>query len=191
MIQPIFQPGDSSWLIPNIQLEVDCDGSPFAYNHENTGLDDLANAGPASDPYGYLLNPHTGQPYRQGFDAEQFNADSKGFFVSTTTYQRREHVPSSPFRYLDAETEAFGVIPGWFRRSVPGVVIGCRMTWTARGVTIEGLAGDVGPGFGEASIAVVKALGGNPDGRRGGTDFGVDIRIWPGKPADGYELQPM
>lgn len=181
---------DGSWLVSNAPMAIDCDGSPHAYHPDNhSGLDDLRNGGPADDPYGYELNPQTGKPFIQGVDAPAFDDSSRGFYVSSTTHQRPEFAGNDPMRYLDSETESFIVVPGSFRRHVAGIVIGCKAEATYRGKTVEAVVGDIGPSFGEASIACAKALGINPDGRTGGVSNGVTYRIWPGIPADGYELQ--
>lgn len=186
---------DGSWLVRNAPMAIDCDGSPRAYHPDNhSGLDDLRNGGPASDPYGYELNPATGRPFIQGKDAPAFSPDTVGFYVSATSYCRKEYAHNDPHRYLNAETECFGVVPGWFRKHVPGVVLGCRMVISYEGQSIEAVAGDVGPSFGEASIACAKRLGINPNGRSGGVDSGVTYRIYPGVRAvvSGvpYDLQP-
>ncbi len=172
-------------------MAIDCDGSPHAYHPDDkSGLDALANGGPRDDPYGYEVNPHTGKPYIQGQDAPAFDESSKGFFVSATTYGRKQYAHNDPMRYLNSETERFVVVPGSFRRHVPGVVLGCRAVVSFNGQECEAVVGDIGPRFGEASIAVAKALGIDHNGRHGGTDRLVTYRVYPGIPAPGYELQP-
>jgi hypothetical protein len=190
MTNPTLQT-DGSWLIENAPLAIDCDGSPHAYHPDNhSGLDDLRNGGPLDQPYGYEINPATRRPFVQGQDAPAYDESSRGFFVSATTYQRREYPANDPRRYLNSETELFIVVPAAFRKHVPGVVLGCRAEVTYGGKSCQAVVGDVGPRFGEASIAVAAALGIDANGRRGGVEAGVAYRIWPGVPAEGYELQP-
>lgn len=181
---------EGGWEITGIGLAIDADGSPRAYGPNDTGLDYNANAGPPNAPYGYELNPHTGRPFIQGEDAPAFSDTTRGFYVSSTTYQRREYAANDPMRYLNSETEVFIVVPGSFRKHVQGIVIGCRAEIEYQGRFIKAVAGDVGPAWGEASIAAAKALGINADPRHGGTSSGVTIRVYPGQPAEGYELQP-
>ncbi len=172
-------------------MSIDCDGSPHAYHPDDkSGLDALANGGPKDDPYGYLLNPATKKPYIQGQDAPAFDDSSKGFYVSATTYERKEFPANDPRRYLNSETERFIVVPSKFRREAKGAVLGCKATVEYKGNVIETVVGDIGPRFGEASIAVARGLGINASGRHGGTDDGVTYRIYPGIAAEGYELHP-
>lgn len=185
----IFDPTDGAWVFRG-GMEIDADGSPRAYKSDNKGLDYLANGGPESAPYGYLLNPATGKPFIQGEDAPAFNDTTRGFYVSSTTYQRRDYAPNDPMRYLNSETESFGVVPGGFRLHVQGVVIGCLMKIRYNGKEIVAVAGDVGGRFGEASIMAAKLLGIPSSPRDGGVDSGVEYRTYPGIKAPGYELQP-
>ncbi len=188
-MSPTFNPKDGSWTVI-ADMKIDCDGSPHCYNAHDTGLDALANGGPREAPYGYELNPHTGHPYVQGVDAPAYDATSHGFYVSATTYERREYPANDPHRYLNSETERFIVVPSSFRRHVPGIVLGCRATVKFRGRECPAVVGDIGPRFGEASIAVAAALGIDTNGRHGGTDEEVTYTIWPGVAAEGYQLHP-
>lgn len=189
-MNPIHNEKDGSWTVI-APMAIDCDGSPHAYNPHDTGLDALANGGPVHDPYGYELNPRTGLAYIQGVDAPAYDESSHGFYVSATTYGRKEYPHNDPRRYLNSEIEPFIVVPGSFRRNVPGIVMGCRAVVRYKGRECEAVVGDIGPRFGEASIAVAKALGIDSNGRRGGVDAPeVTYIVWPGVAAKGYELQP-
>lgn len=185
----IFDSTDGAWVWTG-GLAVDGDGSPRCYGPNDTGLDYTANGGPLSAPYGYLLNPATGKPFVQGEDAPAFSDATRGFYVSSTTYQRRQYAANDPMRYLNSETELFGVVPGGFRLHVPGVVIGCLMKIRYKGKEAICAAGDVGPKFGEGSMAVASFLGIPSSPRNGGVDSGIEIRTYPGQAAPGYELQP-
>ncbi len=181
---------DGAYVI-HAGMAIDADGSPRAYNKANSGLDDLLNAGPLNAPYGYELNPATGHPFVQGLDAPAYSADTQGFYVSSTSYQRREYPANDPSRYLNSETELYIVATRSFRRHIPGVVLGCRATVTYRGQSVTAIVGDIGPDFGEASVAVAKALGINSNARTGGCAHGVEYRIYPGQTVAGYQLQPV
>lgn len=190
------QDADGSWVVENIGMAVDADGSGRAYAPLGSGLESLdyiGNAGHKGDWWGIACDPH-GVPYIQGDTAPQAAPDSKGFYVSTTTYERRQFPVNDCRRYLDAENESFIVVPLHFRRSVPGIVIGCKAIATYRGLDQAAVVGDIGPDFGEGSIALAKRLGipGNP--KTGGVLSGVTYRIFPGIPANvngtEYQLQP-
>lgn len=181
---------DGSYTV-QAPMAIDCDGSPHAYHpDDHSGLDALANGGPRNDPYGYEMNPHTGRPYIQGEDAPAYDDSSRGFYVSATTYQRRKFAANDPRRYLNSEKELFIVVPGSFRKHIPGIVLGCKAIVAFRGKSCDAVVGDIGPRFGEASIAVAAALGIDTNGRNGGTEEMVKYTIFPGVAAEGYELQP-
>lgn len=76
-------------------LYVDADGAPNAYNWENRGLDDLANAGAPGSWEG--LADWQGIPYIQGPD-DPF----PGYYVSTTALTDQTKASSDPARYVDA-----------------------------------------------------------------------------------------
>ncbi len=169
-------------------FQIDADGSPRAYGPDNTGLDFNANGGPITAPYGYELNPKTGKPFIQGVDAPLFNETTRGFYVSATTYERKQFAANDPRRYLNSETERFGVVTGYFRKHVPGIVLGCKMLVRFNGKEAIAVAGDIGPSFGEGSIALAEALGIPSNARHGGVDNGVEWRTYPGVVCPGYEL---
>jgi hypothetical protein len=111
-------------------------------------------------------------------------------YVSATTYQRKEWPANDCRRYLDSENILFGVVPGSFRKHVPGIVIGCKMIVRYNGKEAVAVAGDVGPRWGEGSIALAKALGVPANPRHGGVGSGVEWRTYPGIAAPGFNLQP-
>lgn len=169
---------------------IDADGSPHAYAPKGSGLrglDDLANAGSPGNWYG-LACGWNGQPIVQG------NSDpAPGFYVSPTAYRRKHHSPVSPMAYLDSETVPFIVVPGPLRKLVRPVVLGCRAIVSYNGKQVECVVGDIGPAthLGEMSIACAKAVGINPDARRGGVAGGVRYTIFPGETALGLDLCPV
>ena len=69
---------DSSVFFFEDGMTIDADGAPNAYNPDNTGLDDLANAD-TQDIGEPSLTDHDGNPYIQGSD-DPF----PGYYVSTT-----------------------------------------------------------------------------------------------------------
>ncbi len=185
----IEQDADGSWVFHGGMM-IDADGSPRAYGPNNTGLEYNANGGPAHAPYGYELNHATGKPFVQGDDAPAARDDTVGFYVSATTYENREFAANDPHRYLDSEHVRYVVVPSSFRRHVPGVVLGCKCLVTYGGQTVEAVVGDIGPDFGEASIATANALGIQSNPRHGGIGSGVEYRFYPGVAAEGFVLKP-
>lgn len=184
-----FDEKDNSWVFHG-GMAIDADGSARAYNADDTGLEFLANGGPEHAPYGYELNHATGKPFVQGEDAPAASDATKGFYVSATTYENREYAANDPMRYLDSEKVRYVVVPNSFRRHVPGVVLGCKCLVSFNGKTVEAGVGDIGPDFGEASIATANALGIQSNPRHGGTGSGVEYRFYPGVVAEGFKLQP-
>lgn len=183
-------------------MTIDADGSPRAYGPDGKGLDYLANAGHPGNWWGLSVNFITDKPNIQGgfvgdsikIKVPAFSDETKGYFVSTTAYQRKQFLPSDFHRYLNSETENFIVVPAPLRMLVKGIVLGCRATVTdlLTNQTIEAVVGDIGPAthLGEASIAVAKAFGINSDPKHGGIeDPRFRYKLWPGVAATGYELQ--
>lgn len=100
---------------------------------------------------------------------------------------------------LNAQTEAFIVVPPAIIYGVQGIVLGCQaQVWNRlNGKTTMAVVGDIGPSrkIGEMSCKCAVDLGIDPNPNTGGEDRAVIFyRIWPGKPAEAngmiYELQP-
>lgn len=184
------QPDGSYIVICGAQ--VDGDGSPRCYGPNDTGLDFTANAGHPGDWWGVETdngNP-TGNPIVN---------PASGLWISDTSL----HLEGKP---VNAETVAGIVVPEWWARSVPGVVLGCKaeMTFLDSGIMAPCVSYDIGPNFGEASIGAhiivrqidpgilqnlndLKALV-----RHGGiSKYSFRYQIWPGVPAPGFNLQPL
>lgn len=168
-------------------MTIDADGGRRTYAPPNVGLkplDYLANAGEDGNWYG-LVTDAEGKPI----------IARSGYYISPTTYERKQYARSNPERYLDPETEFFAVYPGPLRRLVRPVVLGCRVVVEdlQSGTSKDGVAGDAGPAthLGEASIAYAEFFGVDPSPKWGGTDEKrFRYTFFPGVPAKGYELQP-
>lgn len=172
--------------------DIDADGAPHAYHPVSSmGLDDLKNAGGPGHWWG-LVTDETGTPIIQGP-----NDPAPGFYVSSTAYQWKSFTKMDPRRYLNSETVPFMVVENFIRKRAKGVVLGCKARMTYRGVSVDGVVGDLGPlyKFGELSMAAAKAIGIPSDPRRGGASAGVKYEMWPDTPAviDGitYDLIPI
>lgn len=169
-------------------MTIDGDGGRTTYAPPGSGLkglDYLANAGSPGNWYGLVTNS-------QGIPL----VAKSGYYISPTTYERKQYATSNPQRYLDPDTEFFAVFPGPLRRLVKPVVLGCKVLiedLKTEGKSEIGVAGDAGPSthLGEASIAYAIFFGVDPSPKWGGTDEKrFRYTFWPGVAADGYELQP-
>ena len=180
------------YVVENCPLNCDGDGANgqtggiACYVPEGSGLphlDALENAGHPGDWWG--IATCDGQPCLQGP-----NDPAPGAYISTTSYENRALAPNDPNRYLDAASVPFIVVPEHFRVLVPGVVMGCRCEVEYNGRVVPAMVGDVGPDFGEFSLAVCLQFDPSANCHATSIESGVTIRIWPGQAFPGYELQP-
>ena len=187
-MMPQQQP-DGSWTIIS-GAQVDGDGSPRCYGPNNTGLDYTANAGHPGNWWGVETN-NQGQPI----------VTAAGLYISDTSL----HQNGQP---LNAETVSFIVVPGYWAKSVAGIVLGCKAEVTDQqtGNKIQAVVGDIGPNFGEMSIAATIAIRKldpsilDPSNiaalkklvRSGGiSTYRFLYQIWPGVAAPGFTLQSL
>jgi hypothetical protein len=169
-------------------MTIDADGGRRTYAPPDSGLrglDYLSNAGYPGNWYGLVTN-EKGTPY----------VAKSGYYVSPTTYERKQYARSNPERYLDPEMEFFVVFPGPMRRIVKPVILGCKVIVedVLCGIFKEGVAGDSGPAthLGEASIMFAEHFGVPSSPKWGGTDAKrFRYTFFPGVAAEGYELQPL
>jgi len=163
-------------------MTIDADGAPNAYHPDNTGLDDLENAGVPGRWEG-LAKDESGEPYIQGP-----NDPFPGYYVSSTALTDRTKSPNDPARYVDATRIPYIVLPGMMARGIgmrPGdfaVVFNLK-----NGQSSYAIFGDVGPidRIGEGSIALARNLGIHSDARNGGARSGIVYLIFPGS-GDGW-----
>jgi hypothetical protein len=159
-------------------MDVDADGSPHAYNPENTALDVNEDAMDGSEWVGVV----TGD---EGDPVIQNSTDpAPGFYVSTTSLEDPRQAVRNPNRYVDATKIPYIVIPGGVmgkaRLGHPAIVLD-----VLTGRRVKAIVADAGPRdkIGEASVFLAAAimdqrisLLGDPDSsnfsnpRSGGTD---------------------
>ena len=174
-------------------LDIDVDGSPRAYGPGNLGEDYTANAGRSGSWWG-IVTGADGKPIIQGA-----HDPAPGFYVSTTSLQDPEQPRTSPLRYVDADEIPFIVLPGGHFAEW-GIKLG-DLAWVQKldgGVPVAACAAifaDAGPRdkLGEGSPALARALGINPDPKRGGTSskriqFYVFAGSGTGRPMSGEEI---
>jgi hypothetical protein len=173
----IYQTPDGSAIYFTGKMDVDADGSPHAYNANNTGLDSNKNGRDQNGNWVGVLTDTAGKPLKQGPDDP-----APDYYISTTSLQDEARPKSDPYRYVDSEQIPFIVLPGGHLGTAGlgdyAVVINLK-----NGKKISAIAADSGPKHkvGEASIAVAKALLGNKGAspRTGGTDEGIRYVVFP------------
>ncbi len=174
---PIWHLPGSAAFFYEAGMTIDADGAPNAYHPDNTGLDDLANAGAPGNWQGLAKDPD-GEPYVQGP-----NDPFPGYYVSATALADRTKPVNDPTRYVDASKIPFIVLPGSMAREVgarPGdfsAVINLN-----NGKSSYAIFGDVGPSdrIGEGSVALAENLGIRSDARNGGARRGILFLVFPG-----------
>ena len=178
--------------------DIDADGANgqfgkiAAYRADDKGSEALANGGMGIKNGKVIFTKSWGRDIVLVGPDNQPLVLPSGIIPSRTWYRRPGMRVNDPAAYLDSETELYGVVPPLLVQETDGIVRGCRMAATYRGVRKFGVVGDLGPRNknGELSIAFARALGLNPDPRKGGTDKQeILYEFWPGIPAEGYVLQ--
>jgi len=171
---PIWQLPDKQAFFFASGITIDADGSPNAYNPENTGLDDLANAG-TPDHWDGIIADADGNPLIQG-PGDPF----PGYYVSCTSLADRTKARNDPTRYVDASKIPYIVLPGNLARQAGAnlgdfaVVVNLR-----NGKSAYAIFADVGT-LGEGSIALANNLGIWSDARQGGRRAGILYLVFPG-----------
>lgn len=171
---PVWQLPDKSAFFFSSGMTIDADGAPNAYNPENTGLDDLSNAGIPGHWDGIVQD--------QNGDLAVQRADDPypGYYVSCTSLVDRTKSRLDPRRYVDASRVPYVVLPGDLARQAGArlgdfaVVVNMRDSkWSFA------IFADVGT-LGEGSIALADNLGIWSDARRGGRGGGLLYLVFPG-----------
>jgi len=174
---PIWRmPGDSAFFY-EAGMTIDADGAPNAYHPENTGLDDLSNAGSPGNWYG-LAKDGDGEPFVQGP-----NDPFPGYYVSATALSDRTKPVNDPTRYVDASKIPFIVLPGAMARQIGARPGDFAVVFNQRnGKSSYAIFGDVGPSdrIGEGSVALAENLGIRSDARNGGARRGILFLVFPG-----------
>ena len=174
---PIGRFSGSSAFFYESGMTIDADGAPNAYHPDNTGLDDLANAGTPGRWEG-LAKDADGEPIIQGPD-DPF----PGYYISATALADRSKPYNDPTRYVDASKIPFVVLPGGMARQLgarPGDFAAVFNQRNAK--SSYAIFGDVGPydRIGEGSMALAENLGIRSDARNGGARRGILYLVFPG-----------
>lgn len=183
---------DGSYATPRAGMMIDADGAngqsslPVYAPAGMKALDFLANAGGPGNWYGVV----TDSGKANGRPVVQKKGDpAPGAYVSATSYEFPDFSRGDPFRYVDANSVPYIVLPGHWRAEAKGIVLGCRATVTdmKTGTVIEAGVLDFGPKskLGEASIACARLCGIPCSPKNGGTaDLRFVYQFWPGVPAE-------
>jgi Fungal chitosanase of glycosyl hydrolase group 75 len=158
-------------------MTIDADGAPNAYHPDNTGLDDLANAGAPGRWEGLAKDPD-GEPFIQGPE-DPF----PGYYVSSTALADHSKAVNDPSRYVDASKIPFVVLPGQMARQVGARTGDFAVVFNLRnGKSSFAIFGDVGPHdrIGEGSMALAENLGIRSNARNGGAHSGIFYLVFPG-----------
>jgi len=169
-------PGSSAFFYES-GMTIDADGAPNAYHPDNTGLDDLANAGTPGRWEG-LAKDANGEPIIQGP-----NDPYPGYYVSATALADRSKPFNDPTRYVDASKIPFVVLPGGMARQLGARPGDFAIAFNQRnGKSSYAIFGDVGPydRIGEGSVALAENLGVRSDARNGGARGGILFLVFPG-----------
>jgi hypothetical protein len=174
---PIGRLAGSSAFFYESGMTIDADGAPNAYHPDNSGLDDLANAGTPGRWEGLAKDAY-GEPYIQGPD-DPF----PGYYVSETALADRSRPVNDPARYVDASRIPFIVLPGGMARQLGARPGDFAVVFNQRnGKSSYAIFGDVGPidRIGEGSMALADNLGIRSDARNGGARGGIVYLVFPG-----------
>jgi hypothetical protein len=171
---PVWRMSQSSAFYFDAGMTIDADGAPNAYNPQNTGLDDLKNAGEPGNWEG-LAKDKNGNPYVQGP-----NDPFPGYYVSCTSLTDWDKDDSDPAKYVDASKIPFVVLPREVVRESGARIGDFAAVFNLRnGRSSYAIFADVGT-MGEGSVALAKRLGIDADAREGGTRGPIRYLVFPG-----------
>lgn len=168
-------------IIFKAKMSIDADGSPQAYNPQNTGLDYLGNAGHSGNWWALVTDNgnSSGNPIIQ-----KESDPAPGFYISTTSLQDESFGVKDPNRYVNSSEIPFFVLPklamttGDIKLGDLGIIHNLNNNQTSFAIFA-----DTGPKnkIGEGSIKLAENLGLNSSPKHGGTDSRIIIYcIFPG-----------
>ena len=171
---PVWQFADSRAFFFVSGMTIDADGAPNAYHRDDTGLDELANAGAPARWNGIITDPD-GNPLVQ-----QEGDPFPGYYISCTSLSDETRKFTDPTRYVDASKIPYVVLPedvadrGGVRLGDFAVVKNLR-----NGKSSFAIYADIGT-LGEGSVALADALGISSNAREGGASDGILYLLFPG-----------
>jgi hypothetical protein len=171
---PVWQLPDSQAFFFVSGMTIDADGAPNAYHPDDTGLDELANAGTPPHWNG-IITDRDGNPLIQ-----QQSDPFPGYYISCTSLSDRTKKFTDPTRYVDASKIPYVVLPqGVAERG--GAELGdfAIVKNLRNGKSSFAIHADIGT-LGEGSVALADALGIWSDARHGGASDGILYLLFPG-----------
>jgi hypothetical protein len=162
-------------------LMIDCDGSPRAYGPNNSGIDYTANGGnDTSGKAGAWWGGPVGKDNKP--IVQKIYEPQPGLYVSGTSLINSTYPEDSQYRYVDAESIPFFVLPGTHQNGAKPGDVGLLYN-TKSGDNCYGIFADVGPSskIGEASMRMATALKINSSPKTGGTETRIIVYlVFPG-----------
>lgn len=169
------------------KLAIDADGSPNAYNQNDTGLDKLEYAGHPGDWWA-LATKDDGEPCIQGN-----NDAAPGGYISTTALSDETKSNCDYRKYVNSEEIPYIALPPAFKHW--GVHVGdFGMVINLNNMKMSSVIyADIGPAekIGEGSIALANALGINSKPRTGGADQNIFYLIFPNSGEGSNKLRTL
>jgi Fungal chitosanase of glycosyl hydrolase group 75 len=171
---PIWQLPDSQAFFFVSRMTIDADGAPNAYDPDDTGLDDLANAGGPTHWDG-IITDREGNPLVQG-ESDPF----PGYYISCTSLSDQNKKLTDPTRYVDASKIPYVVLPNDLAERAGARLGDFAVVMNLRnGKSSYAIYADIGT-MGEGSIALADNLRIWSDARRGGQSDGILYLVFPG-----------
>jgi hypothetical protein len=170
---PVWQSSESSAFFFVSGMTIDADGAPNAYSPDDTGLDELANAGYPSHWDG-IITDEDGTPLIQG-EEDPF----PGYYISCTSLADGTKEYADPTRYVDASKIPYVVLPDDMAENA-GARLGdfAVVMNLQNGKSSYAIFADIGT-MGEGSIALADNLGIWSDARRGGQSGAILYLVFP------------
>jgi len=155
-------------------MTIDADGAPNAYHPDDTGIDELANAGSSGHWNGIITDRH-GNPVVQ-----QEGDPFPGYYISCTSLADKTKEFNDPSRYVDATKIPYVALPEEIAE-LGGVQLGdfAFVINLRNGKSSFAIYADIGA-VGEGSVALAEKLGISPNARHGGESGGVLYAFFPG-----------
>ena len=171
---PIGRLADSEVFYFVSGMVIDADGAPNAYHPDDTGLDEVANAG-APGRWNGIVTDRAGIPLVQ-----QESDPFPGYYISCTSLADETKTFTDPTGYVDASHIPYVALPQdvaeprGTRLGDFALVINLR-----NGKSSFAIYADIGT-LGEGSIALAEALGIWSNARHGGVSEGILYVFFPG-----------
>jgi Fungal chitosanase of glycosyl hydrolase group 75 len=171
---PVWQLPDSRDFFFISGMTIDADGAPNAYSPDDTGLDELANAG-APGHWDGIITDRSGNALIQ-----QERDPFPGYYISCTSLSDETKHFTDPTGYVNASKIPYVVLPkdvaerGGAKLGDFAVVVNLR-----NGKSSFAIYADIGT-LGEGSVALADALGIWSDARHGGASDNILYLLFPG-----------